>query len=103
MLHDEDAVARIPQPLQQLEQPVHVARVQTDGRLVENVQRVDELRAQRIGETDTLRLSARQSARSAIHREVRESDVVQKSDAVTRLLEDHLGHAALEFGKRQLV
>ena len=103
MLHDEHAVARIPQPLQQLEKSVHVARVQTDGRLVQNVERVDELRAQGIREADALRLAARQSARRTIHREIGEPDIAQKSDAVTRLLEDHLRDSALKLGKRQLV
>ena len=36
---------RVAQAMEQSQQTVHVARVQTDRRLVEHVQRVDELRA----------------------------------------------------------
>ena len=50
VLDDEHRVAAVAQPKQQLEQPVHVARVQADRRLVEDVERVDELRAERVGE-----------------------------------------------------
>ena len=54
----------------QAQQPVHVARVQADRRLVEHVQRVDELRAERVGEPDALRLAAGERARRPVQREV---------------------------------
>ena len=50
--------------MEQAKQPVHVARVQPDRRLVEHVQRVDELRAERVGEPDALRFAAGQRARA---------------------------------------
>ena len=64
VLDDEHRVAAVAQAMQQPEQPVHVARMQTDRRLVEHVERVDELRAERVGEADALRLAAGERARA---------------------------------------
>ena len=70
VLDDEHRVAAVAQPVEQREQAVHVARVQPDRRLVEHVERVDELRAERVREPDALRLAAGERARRAIQREV---------------------------------
>ena len=78
VLDDEHGVAAVAQPEQQPEQAVHVARVQPDRRLVEHVERVDELRAERVGEPDALRLAAGERARRAIQREVVEPDVAEE-------------------------
>ena len=43
--HDH-GVTDVAQPTQQAKQPVHVARMQPDARLIEHIQRVDELRAE---------------------------------------------------------
>lgn len=45
VLDDEDGVAQIAQAAQNLDQAVGVARVQPDGRLVEDVQHAGQLRA----------------------------------------------------------
>src|SRR5206468_5463019 len=97
VLDDEHAVAGVAQTLQQVEQPVHVSRMQPNRWLIQNVQRVDQLRAERIGEPDSLGLAARERARRAVHRQVAESDIAQKRHAIARLLQDHLGDAPLEF------
>src|SRR5438552_4745315 len=59
VLDHKYAVAGITQALQQLEQTIHVARMQPDRWLVENVERIDQLRAKRVREPNSLRLSAR--------------------------------------------
>src|SRR6185436_2931533 len=100
---DEHTVPGIAQALQQVEQPVHVARVQSDRRLVEYVERVDELRPQRVRESDSLCLASRQCARGAIHRQIAESDIAQERHARSRLLENHLGDAALVLGELEIV
>ena len=46
VLDDEHRVAAVAQAMEQPEQAVHVARMQTDRRFVEHVERVDELRAE---------------------------------------------------------
>ena len=60
VLDDEHGVALIAQLPQDVDQPLVVARVQSDRRLVEHVQRADERRAQRRREVDALRFAARQ-------------------------------------------
>ena len=59
VLDHENAVTRVAQALQQLEKPVHVAGMQSDRWLVQNVKRVHQLRAKRIREPNSLRLAAR--------------------------------------------
>ena len=97
VLDDEHGVAGVAQAMQQAEQPIHVARVQPDRRLVEHVERVDELRAERVREPDALRLAAGQRSRRAIHREVVEPDVAEELHAVARFLEDVRGDLPLEL------
>src|SRR5262249_14688260 len=58
VLDDENGVARVAQAMQQAEQAVHVARMQTDRRLVEHVKGVDELRSEGVRKPDTLGLAA---------------------------------------------
>ena len=59
VLHDYQRVAEIAQALQNSNQPVGIARVQADRRLVEHIQRAHEMRAERRGELDALRFAAR--------------------------------------------
>ena len=59
MLHDHDGVAAVGQPAQQTEEPAGVGGMEADGRLVEHVQGVDEVRAKGVGERDPLRLAPR--------------------------------------------
>ena len=58
MLDNDDGVAQIPQPGQRLDQPVVVTLVQTDRRLVKNVQNTHQTRADLCGQPDALRLAA---------------------------------------------
>ena len=41
VLHDEQRVARIAQAMHDLDNPLHVARMQADRRLIEHEQRID--------------------------------------------------------------
>ena len=102
VLDDEDAVTGVAQALQELEQSIHVARMQPDGRLVQHIERVDELRAERIGEPDSLRLTTGERTGGAIHRQIAESDVAEKSHSIAGFLEDHRGNALLELSQLQL-
>src|SRR4029078_4999464 len=72
MLHDDDSVAHLRQPLEHCEQAMAAARMQPDGRFVERVESIRERAAERRGKMDSLCLSARQRARLAIEGEVAE-------------------------------
>ena len=60
VLDDDHRVAEIAQPAKRGEQPLVVALVQTDARLVEDVEHAHEPRADLRREPDALRLAARE-------------------------------------------
>ena len=91
MLDHDQRVARIAQPLHHPDHPLHVARVQADGGLVEHEQRVDEGSAEGRGEVDALHFAARERARLTIEREVAEAHVREVAEAAADLPEQQIG------------
>ena len=88
MLHHDHGVARVAQVLERRKQPVVVALVQPDGRLVEHVEHTGEPRADLGGQPDALRLAARQRARGPRKRQVFQPDIVEEPEPFPDLLED---------------
>ena len=70
VLDHQHRVAEVAQAGQRLQQPVVVALVQADRRLVEHVEHAGQARADLRGEPDALALAARQGARGAVQRQV---------------------------------
>src|SRR5437762_284169 len=66
--------------------------------LVEHIERVDEMRAECVGERDTLRLAAGERARLPVEREIAEADVVHEAHTASQLAEDVVSHTLLERG-----
>ena len=91
VLDDDQRVAEIAQVMQRFDEPLVVALVQTDGRLVEHVHDADEPGADLRGESDALRLAARQGLRGARQRQVVEPDVVEEPEPCADLLEHLAG------------
>ena len=91
VLDDDDRVAGLRQLAAEIGEPRRVARVQADGRLVEHVERADQLGAELVGEIDALRLAARQRARLARQREVAETDAQQERELGLQLAQDLAG------------
>ncbi len=75
MLDDDHGVALVAQFLEQLGQAVHVAGVEADARLVEDVHHVDEAAAEVLHHLDPLRLAARERGGLAVQAQVVEPDV----------------------------
>src|SRR5687768_13670400 len=73
--------------------------MEADRGLVEHVERIDEVRAERVREADALRLAAGQRPCPAIEREVAEADVDEEAHAVARLGEDVRSDLSLEVGE----
>ena len=96
VLHDENGVAEIAQGFEDVDQALSVARMQTDGRLVENVERADEMRAERSGQLNALRFAAGEGRSEAIERKVVETDFIEKLQPRANFLEDFVG----DFGLR---
>ena len=85
---DEDGVAEIPQGFEDVDEALRVARVKADGRLVENIERADKMRAERSGELNALRFAAGESGSKAIEREVIEADFIEKLQTGADFFED---------------
>ena len=88
VLDDDHGVAEVAQPLERRDQPVVVALVEPDRRLVEDVEDADELRADLGREPQPLRLAARERRRRAVERQVADADVVEERQPLADLLHD---------------
>jgi hypothetical protein len=77
--------------LERGEQPVVVALVEADRRLVQHVHDARQAGADLRGETNALRLAARQRLRRAVECQVLETDVVQEREPAHDLLDDPVG------------
>ena len=101
VLDDDHRVAEVAQPLQRRDQPLVVALVEPDRRLVEDVQHPDEARPDLRRQPDSLRLAARQRRRRPLQRQVADPNVVEEAQPLADLAQDQprdlaLGLAQLE-------
>ena len=85
VLDDEDGVALVAQPQQQLVHPLDVVRVQPDRRLVEDVGHVGERRAEVADHLGALRLTARERARRPVEAEVAQPDLHERVERLPQL------------------
>ena len=91
VLDDEDRVAAVDEPVEDLEQLVHVGEVEAGRRLVQEVERLARRPPRELGrELDALRLAARERRRRLPEVDVAEADVVQRLELVA----DRSGTAA---------
>ena len=90
VLDDDQGVAEVLQPDQRLDQPVVVALVESDRRLVEDVEDADQPGPDLGREPDALRLTAGQRTAGPVEREVVETDVEQEVQPLLDLLQDPL-------------
>ena len=95
VLDDDERVAQVLEANERLDEPVVVALVQADRRLVEDVQHADEPGADLRGETDALRLTAGERPGRAVEAEVVEADVEEEAKPLVDLLEHPLADLAL--------
>ena len=91
VLDHQHRVAHVAQPLQRLQQPVVVPRVQADRRLVQDVQHADQPAADLAGQADALRFAAGQRGGGAVQGQVVQSDVQQESQPAADFLEHFAG------------
>jgi hypothetical protein len=103
VLHDENRVALVPQPQQQVVHPLDVMGVQARGGLVEDVGDVGERGAEVADHLDALRLAARQRARRPVEREVAQADLRERVEGLLQGREQRrhrrLVEAADPFGQ----
>ena len=94
VLHHEDRVTEVPQPLQRVEKPAVIPLVKPDAGLVEDVQHANQARADLGREPDPLSLAARQCRRCSIERQIVEPDLGEEAEPLADLLE----HTARDLG-----
>ena len=90
MLHHDNRIARIAQRFERVDELHVVPLVQSDARLVENVQNIDQFRTYLRGEPYALALAAGKRARGSSQRKIAQSHVEQESDPFADFL-DYLG------------
>jgi hypothetical protein len=115
VFHHDQGVAEVAQPQQGLDQPLVVALVQADRRLVQDVEHPDEAGTDLGREPDPLGLAAGQRPRRPVEGEVLEPDVQQEPQPGADLLEHpgadqrvalgelEVAHERVDLGDRQPV
>src|SRR5579859_2824104 len=91
VLDHEDGISQIAQALETFDQPVRVARMQADGRLIKDVERADQLGSQGRGKLDALGFAAGKRGGEAIEREIFEPHLIQEAEPLLNLLQDSIG------------
>ena len=103
VLDDDQRVARVAQPLHHADDPLHVARMQADGRLIQHEQGVDQRGSQRGGQVDPLHFAARQRARLAIERQITQADIDEIAEAAADFAEQQVGRFIQRLRQCQVV
>src|SRR5271163_890380 len=91
VFHHQQRIAQITQPLENLNQAVCVARVKSDGRLVKNVKCAHQMRAERRGQLNPLRLAAGEGRSESVQRQIIETHLIQESQALLNFFENFFG------------
>src|ERR1035437_5383017 len=99
VLDDDDSVAQVAQLFQDVDETGGVAGVEANGRLVEDIERADQLRAERGGKLNALRLAAGERGGEAVEGEVLQANGVKKTETRANLLEDGAGDLLLHGGE----
>src|SRR5207248_400579 len=85
---------------QRFDQFFVVTLMQSDRRLIENVEHAHQLRSNLRREADALRFAAGERGRVTIEHQVADADRVQKSEAVANFFQDFAGDLFFAFGER---
>ena len=92
VLDHDHGVAQIAQALERGDEPLVIALVQADRRLIEDVQHAHEARADLGGQTDALGLAAGKGGHGPAQGKIFQAHVAHEGQTVGQLLEQGLGH-----------
>ena len=98
VLDDQHAVAQLFEAAQGAEQHVIVARMKTDGRLVENVADAAQIGAELGGEPNALRFAAGKRVGAPVEGQIRQADFGEEIQALLNLPENFIGHRLVARG-----
>ena len=102
VLDHQHGIAQVAQTLQGVQQAGIIARVQTDGWLVQHIQHAHQARADLGRQADALRFAAGEAGRRALQGEVVQTDIHQEAQAGLDLFQDALGDSLLARGERRI-
>src|SRR5689334_21477203 len=88
VLDDDHRVANVGEMAERGDEPIVVALVQADCRLIQHVAAADEARADLRREADALPLAARERGRRTVEREITQADTEHEADARGDFFED---------------
>jgi hypothetical protein len=88
VLHHQHGVAEIAQTAERIEQAVVIARMQADGRLVQNIQHAAQLRSDLRGQADALGFAAGERGGGTRQAQIIEADGGEKLQAIADLFDD---------------
>ena len=100
VLDDNERFDLVAERLQRREQDLVGARVQADGRFVDDVARALQVAAELRREANALRLAAAQGRRRAVERQVGVADFEQELEPAADLADHVAGDAGLAQGQR---
>ena len=103
VLDDDHRVALLLQVAQRGDEPLVVARVQADRRLIEQVQHADQPGADARGQPHALPLAAAERVGRAVERQILGADAVEKFKPADDFGDDRLGDRLLVGVERQAV
>ena len=99
VFHHDDGIADVAQVLERGDQPVVVALVQSDGRLVQYIHHTGQSAADLGCQPDSLGFSAGKRFRTPVERQVVESDIVQEMQTGNDFVDDTGGDFFLRPGQ----
>ena len=91
MLHNNHRIAHISELFQHLDKAVRISWVQTNRRLIEDIQRARKVAAERGCEVYALALATRQRVRGSVEHEISQTHIAQISQAVAHLGQEAFG------------
>ena len=97
VLDHQHGVAEIAQTRERIEQAVVIARMQSDGRLIEDIQHAAQFRADLRGQADALGFAARERGGGSREAQIIETDGGEKLEAVADFFDDARGDLLLAF------
>ena len=91
VLHHQHGVAQVAQFFKRLQQPAVIAMVQSNGRLVQNIEDAAQFGSNLRSQTDALSLAAGERTCRALERDVAQPHRIQKLQALDDLVNDAPG------------
>ena len=90
VLHDDQGISQIPQTAQRRKQLIVIPLVESDARLVQDIQHTHQRRADLRGKADTLRFAAGQRPRRAGEGQILQTDALQEAKTGANLTQNLL-------------